>query len=324
MDRPIEEEDAVEEEAPDWRMLLKYTKSLGAQSTTASHQEPFIPRRGEKDFEPTEAQAPTQLKALQESRQALFTALSAGIRGHSSRDHVRCIFTGRPNHQGVVPPLSYVQGTAKGVLFSSIGRWSKEKKSTVECWSDPASAHNGSTPLSVQQAWTQIIGTHQLSLDRYQVYAYLKRLGYIVLRKEDVDSSISRLFIGNSDLGLGNGSRLWLYSIIVLYMIEVGLLMIDLPNSTHPPTRTSSSPCPSKKESDYKVFYYVYKPNHKFPKSNPPRPDFKSVLSIELDGPVLRPTDSSRFPNSNPSMNASWLTGPPTNRDLPCLSNVGG
>ncbi|KAH9459796.1 hypothetical protein H4Q26_005010 [Puccinia striiformis f. sp. tritici PST-130] len=54
-------------------------------------------------------------------------------------------------------------------------------------------------------------------------------------------------------------------------------------------------------------------------------PPFLVIHSpVELDGPVLRPTDSSRFPNSNPSMNASWLTEPPTNRDLPCLSNVGG
>ncbi|KNE96338.1 hypothetical protein PSTG_10305 [Puccinia striiformis f. sp. tritici PST-78] len=375
MDRPIEEEDAVEEEAPDWRMLLKYTKSLGAQSTTASHQEPFIPRRGEKDFEPTEAQAPTQLKALQESRQALFTALSAGIRGHSSRDHVRCIFTGRPNHQGVVPPLSYVQGTAKGVLFSSIGRWSKEKKrlelnpeellylverGTVECWSDPASAHNGSTPLSVQQAWTQIIGTHQLSLDRYQVYAYLKRLGYIVLRKEDVDSvwlsssssqikakpttgssfminflslihnplftfknwfvkSISRLFIGNSDLGIGKRistlallnhslihDRSWTTyeSVFNSLSLTPSGPKIDLPNSTHPPTRTSSSPCPSKKESDYKVFYYVYKPNHKFPKSNPPRPDFQvcvidsEKMCIPDIGSMIDLLDTVKGPNA--------------------------
>jgi tRNA-splicing endonuclease subunit Sen54 len=226
MERPIEEEDAVEEEAPDWRMLLKYTKyvsalpfsvhldlthkikhwptqktgffrfirSLGAQ-TAAGNSEPFIPRRGEKDFEPTEALAPTQLKALQESRQALFTALSAGIRGHSSRDHVRCVWTNHARRNAsdnnspsqdalaVVPP--YVDGTAKGVMFSSIGRWSRERKrlelapeellylierGTVECWTaDDPTRGLGAIPISVQRAWAEIIGTHQLSLERYQV-----------------------------------------------------------------------------------------------------------------------------------------------------------
>ncbi|KAI9628807.1 hypothetical protein H4Q26_018418 [Puccinia striiformis f. sp. tritici PST-130] len=371
MDRPIEEEDAVEEEAPDWenatqiykvhlsinpyheypQQKLTFDRHTGVWGTIyySIASRTIHTKKRREDFEPTEAQAPTQLKALQESRQALFTALSAGIRGHSSRDHVRCIFTGRPNHQGVVPPLSYVQGTAKGVLFSSIGRW------------NPASAHNGSTPLSVQQAWTQIIGTHQLSLDRYQVYAYLKRLGYIVLRKEDVDSvwlssssssqikakpatgssfivnflslihnplftfknwfvkSISRLFIGNSDLGIGKRistlallnhslihDRSWTTyeSVFNSLSLTPSGPKIDLPNSTHPPTRTSSSPCPSKKESDYKVFYYVYKPNHKFPKSNPPRPDFQvcvidsEKMCIPDIGSMIDLLDTVKGPNA--------------------------
>lgn len=209
-EKSVENEDACEEEAPDWRLLSNYAKTLGAQKTTGN-VEPFIPRRGEKDFEPTEAMANAQAKALTESRQALFAALSAGIRGHSSRDHVRCIWTrckkmNLSAHQwnagGMDQP--YVDGIAKGVLFSSIGRWSRERKrlelnpeellylierGTVECWTaeDQVSGY-GSIPLSVQQAWAEIIGSGELSLERYQVYAYLKRLGYIVLRKELVDT----------------------------------------------------------------------------------------------------------------------------------------
>ncbi|KAF7321753.1 tRNA-int-end-N2 domain-containing protein [Mycena kentingensis (nom. inval.)] len=37
-------------------------------------------------------------------------------------------------------------------------------------------------PMSVQQAYTEMIGSEDLTLERYQVYAYLKRLGYVVTR----------------------------------------------------------------------------------------------------------------------------------------------
>ncbi|OAV91533.1 hypothetical protein PTTG_04073 [Puccinia triticina 1-1 BBBD Race 1] len=340
MDRPIEEEDAVEEEAPDWRMLLKYTKSLGAQ-TAAGNADPFIPRRGEKDFEPTEALAPTQLKALQESRQALFTALSAGVRGHSSRDHVRCVWTSRKRgeryeDEPVVPP--YVDGTAKGVLFSSIGRWSRERKrlelspeellylverGTVECWTaEDRASGQGAVPMTVQHAWAEIMGTSQLSLERYQVYAYLKRLGYIVLRKEHVDSIwrsqtlrtttsstySPRSFLANflsftcrpllklkcwlkllwepnsqswvgqhiSTLAVANRSLIhdgiWktYESVFNVLSLTPSGPKIRLPTATLAPTT-----CPARNDGGYEVFYYVYKPNNRFPKSSPPTPDFQ-------------------------------------------------
>ncbi|EFP81648.2 uncharacterized protein PGTG_07897 [Puccinia graminis f. sp. tritici CRL 75-36-700-3] len=342
MERPVEEEDAVEEEAPDWRMLLKYTKSLGAQSV-GGNQEPFIPRRGEKDFEPTEALAPTQTKALQESRQALFTALSAGIRGHSSRDHVRCVWTsprrdhGRSEDEPVIQP--YVDGTAKGVLFSSIGRWSRERKrlelspeellylverGTVECWTaEDRATGQGAIPMSVQRAWAEIIGTNQLSLERYQVYAYLKRLGYIVLRKEHVDS-IWRSQTRQAALPSTYSPRSFLanlFSFICrpILKLQSWLKLLWMPNSQPwigrkyistlavanrslihdgiwktyesvfnalsltpsgpkvrlPSAISASTTCPTKNNGGYEVFYYVYKPNNRFPKSSPPTPDFQ-------------------------------------------------
>lgn len=163
--------------------------------------EAFIPRRGEKDFEPLEAHAGAQSKALAKSREALFTALSAGIRGHSSKDHVRCVWggtNGSSNHPNPVESTqasttsarsqffpAYVDGIAKGVLFSSIGRWNREKKrldlmpeellylierGTVECWSEGTDGTgHGGLPMSVQWAWSEIIGTGGLTLERYQV-----------------------------------------------------------------------------------------------------------------------------------------------------------
>lgn len=42
-------------------------------------------------------------------------------------------------------------------------------------------------PLSFQQAFMQMIGRNGISIERYQVYAYLKRLGYIVIRSSTFD-----------------------------------------------------------------------------------------------------------------------------------------
>lgn len=42
-------------------------------------------------------------------------------------------------------------------------------------------------PISVAQAYAQILGCDSCTLSRYQIYAYLKRLGYIVQRAALVD-----------------------------------------------------------------------------------------------------------------------------------------
>ncbi|KAH7885521.1 tRNA-splicing endonuclease subunit sen54 N-term-domain-containing protein [Phlebopus sp. FC_14] len=52
--------------------------------------------------------------------------------------------------------------------------------------SDPPSPEESSTgaPMSVQQAFAEMIGCENMTLERYQVYAYLKRLGFVLMRAE--------------------------------------------------------------------------------------------------------------------------------------------
>ncbi|KNZ54899.1 hypothetical protein VP01_281g1 [Puccinia sorghi] len=231
------------------------------------------------------------------------------------------------------PP--YVHGTPKGVLFSSIGKWNRERKrlelapeellylierGTVQCWTqdDPAGLF-GTIPISVQRAWAEIIGTNQLSLEKYQVYAYLKRLGYIVLRKEHVDSiwraqktkthqaatNVPRSFLGSFFYSLLYRPWRRLKAIISSILlpnpssVRNNLSAMLLPNRSlihHGIWKTyesvfnalsltpsgpkmglplNSSSRPSENNGGYSVFYYVYKPNNRFPKSNPPAPDFQ-------------------------------------------------
>ncbi|MBW0478357.1 hypothetical protein O181_018072 [Austropuccinia psidii MF-1] len=337
----MEEDCGSEEEGPDWRMFSKYTKSLGAR-VTGECIEPFIPRRGEKDFEPIESLASEQTRALRESRNALFAALSAGVRGHSYRDHVRCVWTGvRPSHQLDInsrapsPPPPYVDGVAKGVSFSSIGRWNRQRKrlelmpeellylverGSVQCWTnEDKSTGEGSVPMSVQWAWSEMIGTDRLSLERYQVYSYLKRLGYVVLRKEHVDSIwhtrihqtdgvqlipspfLQRFFMpmyktfaslvgwfaqpwrpaspatvkqNLRGLVLANRSLLPPARWFTYESIFRALRLISAGPGVPLPNAVCAAPA-LVANGGYEVFYYIYKPNSRFPKSKPPVPDFQ-------------------------------------------------
>lgn len=44
-------------------------------------------------------------------------------------------------------------------------------------------------PMSVQQAFSEMIGVEDMTLEKYQVYAYLKRLGYVVTRAKPPTSA---------------------------------------------------------------------------------------------------------------------------------------
>lgn len=378
MEQLRDDEDAGEEETPDWQLLSKFIKSQ--TKTTGPSVEAFIPRRGEKDFEPIEAHAGAQSKALAQSREALFTALSAGIRGHSSKDHVRCIWRGTNrlfNQPDPIDPTqgsttrassrffpAYVDGIAKGVLFSSIGRWNREKKrldlmpeellylierGTVECWSeDTEGTGHGGLPMSVQWAWAEIIGTGGLTLERYQVYGYLKRLGYIVLRKEHADSLWSlQPNQPRTTPSISCFMRPWMiistardYILTLLFKLRQSIC-VWTPYGTHNKLVNEAGaslirpgvwrsydsifralrifpsgpkvPCPpivrpkipSRDREEYEVFYYVYKPNNRFPKTAPPKPDFEvcvvnaetmPIPSISVISEVLSNTHSADDP----------------------------
>lgn len=158
----------------------------------------FIPRRGEKDFEPVSVQAERQglletegktallseyqSITLQESRSALFSAISSGTRAHNSKHHNS--FTWRANLEG--GRASCDGPSAYGVHFLTIGRHSTERKrlelypeealylaerGVIELWKESLTAEGNvaRVPMSVQQCWSEIIGSDELTLERFQV-----------------------------------------------------------------------------------------------------------------------------------------------------------
>ncbi|PSK42048.1 hypothetical protein B9Z65_3962 [Elsinoe australis] len=190
----VEEEDAAEEEAPDWTTFASVTK---AKSGT-------IPKRGEKDFESHGTS--TQSKRLDASRQAMHDALSFQ-RVHQPKKQNLAVYHADTNTAYIDSPHS--------TLFKSMGKNHSPKddplnetrpnanrlwllpeeilylieRGTVDCrWpAHQADANELGLPMSLQGAHATFIGLADqhndgLSFERYSVYSYLKRAGYSVHR----------------------------------------------------------------------------------------------------------------------------------------------
>jgi tRNA-splicing endonuclease subunit Sen54 len=137
-----------------------------------------IPKRGEKDFEPDGTDL--QDKVLAESRQAMHDAL-CGERKHTSKTHVEGIWRPDKNMTEVKTP--------RGTHFKSLGRADNKgvlwllpeetiymvERGNLECWWEDG------VPMSLQGAYASCLAGCG-GLERYQVYAYLKRAGYILQR----------------------------------------------------------------------------------------------------------------------------------------------
>ena len=190
----------AEEDMPDYRVLAAL-----AQRHKPGAEAPVIPKRGEKDFEPTGFGG--QSKALALSRDALFSAIRTE-RAHSSRSLSTAtwdpvlrrafVFVQRGQsctHVGATQRRTLPDGrTATHLeLFPEEAVYLIER-GALDCRVNHTpgtipseDAHATCLPLSVAQAYAQLLGHDGATLARYQIYAYLKRLGYIVQRADLVD-----------------------------------------------------------------------------------------------------------------------------------------
>jgi tRNA-splicing endonuclease subunit Sen54 len=193
-------------------------------------KEPIIPKRGEKDFEPASEDRYIDLQdsLLEASRSALFSAISSGTRHHSSKGPNRAIWDPLLERAYMVhvsdpslPPFASSSSSSSsetphaqdnnpnaaavhGIHFSTVGKFVQERKrlelmpeealylierGSIECWT---SEDETAVPLSVQHAWAVMISAGKLTPERYQVYAFLKRLGYTVVRSDTVPNPVNR------------------------------------------------------------------------------------------------------------------------------------
>jgi hypothetical protein len=176
----------------DTRSINKDNSGLEGNDSMA-----FIPRRGEKDFEPVATLAERQgleqseettallseyqSLTLRESREALFSAISSGSRHHNSKAHNS--FTWRGEIDGGRATCD--KASTYGIHFATIGKHSTERKQlelypeealyltergVIELWSESVTESGDMirVPMTVQQCWAQIIGHDELTLERFQ------------------------------------------------------------------------------------------------------------------------------------------------------------
>ncbi|KAG8955231.1 tRNA-splicing endonuclease subunit sen54 [Tulasnella sp. 419] len=209
-----------EEDVADWTKFSSIKFTL---------DKPIIPKRGEKDFEPTGGPSlhatgsNLQSHALNRARDAMYSALQVE-RGISSKSISYGLWFPKTAHAELT--------LARGTLWTSMGysnyrvlpvSGSNEKdkdrsrrvellpeealymieRGSIYCWKvdgqdqrtkeDVYSTARGETsledvygsPMSVQQAYAEMLGLNTgVTSEQYQVYAYLKRLGYVVIRAQ--------------------------------------------------------------------------------------------------------------------------------------------
>jgi len=157
-------------------------------------------------------------------------------------------------------------------------------------------------PMTLQEAYAEMIGKEDITLDRYLVFSYLKRLGYIVTRARPPSifypkaqnfpilriprvTWLSRffrfftrpfrsLFSTTLDwwrpLPLAGFSRHFMTYPSMFSQLRLFRSGYSLPLYRTPLQEASNTP--------YKVFYNLYKPGIPFAKTNPRPPDFSIVV----------------------------------------------
>lgn len=294
-----------------------------------SREDATIPKRGEKDFEPHATAL--QSNTLAASRRAMHNALSYQ-RIHNPNGYTYATYHPESN-------MAYARNP-KGPLFAKMGQvlsasedplgndeergqrvwllpeeilYLIERGTTDVRW--PATEDDGDglgLPMSLQGAYAIFIGDDAshggaLTLERYSVYASLKRLGYIVLRAPSWDNaglplssehyppplprrtwqvgfldyiSIWKSFFGtNAEHDLerqksGPMSEPGLYRDYDTIYRRLALI------NFYDPTQKKAPEEPELPQPDpnFRITYHVWKPGSTFKKSSPGPPDFRIAV----------------------------------------------
>lgn len=323
--------------------------SLMAKNSRTTSSRPAasaLPRRGEKDFEPHGTTA--QADVLANSRMEMHDAL-AFTRVHQPGKRVLGVYVRETGLTRVERPsgklfLSMGRTDRKGVLWLEAEealylvergdldvRWEVEDEGEKRGGEGNGCVEEGGdddaerpfVTFSLQTAYAVYVGDTEkgVSLERYNVYANLKRGGYAVFRGPawepqdfDKDAVESRAL---STSTAGNGAWAWLYALLSTkdakfthpphgplhgagpfrsYQdIYKQLGIVPWHDPTIPTTRESglANDEPQGPDDALRVSYYVYKPREGFRKSKPGPPDFRIAVidAREEDVPTIDQID---------------------------------
>ncbi|KAI8844233.1 hypothetical protein BC829DRAFT_435101 [Chytridium lagenaria] len=150
--------------------------------------------------------------------------------------------------------------------------------------------------MTLQEAWLSIVGSRGCTFEVFQVYSYLKRLGFIVFRSNDdlspksnknpaSSKAIGTSFLGfrsfslpqpfRSIISLASSAIRWIGDSIIrglsCALRGFGFKGLQHEHSFNHPKSTLNP------------FFDVYKPNSRFRKSAKGQPDFKVVVVSSRD-----------------------------------------
>lgn len=289
-----------------------------------------LPKRGEKAFEPI-AVGPSayQKFTLDRAREAMSEALSTP----------REIQTKRLSQAIWMPQYSLARVTdARGTVFDTVGFTIKRndhkhkrlellpeevlymvERGSMLCWRESSNVLPNikedvndpvqlvGDPMSAQQCFAEMLGVGGITLEHYQVYAYLKRFGYTVRRAQSLPGyheyavyrhalpAVSFLSTIRARL-----TRLWnsmnsISQINWWSRFHPGIASYFQRTVHYPslfksfrviPSFTPSRVVPLEPSSNYNVFFHVWKPDSPWNRLTPPRPDFDIVVINARTTPV--------------------------------------
>ena len=156
-------------------------------------------------------------------------------------------------------------------------------------------------PMSLQAAYATLLGKNGLTLERYHVYAGLRRIGYILSRaptwEDDAVIPGPQIPTPSSPKLKPSGGLLAVFRRVLSSIFDskkkgfpaVGPLLAPGLWRSYPDIYNSLSLIKSHKPEDsnsnhveprqpFRVSYHVWKPSSAFKKSNPPLPDFRIAV----------------------------------------------
>ncbi|GEQ69792.1 hypothetical protein JCM33374_g3466 [Metschnikowia sp. JCM 33374] len=334
-------EENIEESIQDWGSINRGNESLLISQDSVVGNDESLPKRSEKFFD--QDGSDVQQSRLDHARDQMYLALSH-IRGHHAKQLLVGVWIPSEN-RAFIPH-------AKGSFFKDMGtpHIYKAKKRLQGLWLNEIEAvyltERGSlvmylandyfldfmdddrfsfdyetlTHLSLAHLQAFAFSVDSDILDKYHVFALLKRLGYSVMEFRDhsseyaaheqtpncmmkqpgslITSAISLITSAKSyAVHLGTLSRMFCASLLPNrnHYFNFTQVFQSLAFSTIHPTSEVSVP-PHIVDPRYRIVFNVWKPSPKFSKKNPPRPDFQlGVLN----------TSKVKFPDLS-SIQASW------------------
>lgn len=304
----IKPEDHLEDEPTDWAALNR------------QYKDESLPKRGIKYFEQDGSNV--QLSKLEESRQQMYLAL-AGLRGHHKKSRLEAIwiperemaiiihprgsffkdlgfaqnFKHKPGLQALwLSPIEVVYLTERGSCITYLGDSSFDDFMKSDAMTFDVT---GLMQMPMAHLYAAVFSVDHKLHAQYQVYALLKRLGYLVrpheqrvIQNHDLPQQLALGAVVDWLGSLGFAARKKLFDPCTRY-----LSYSEVYESLDIILSTSSYECLDLLlvcGESYQISFDVWKPSPSFSKKNPPLPAYHvCVADISLvPHPTLREIQS--------------------------------